>query len=149
MLTLNINLKLRASTQLTNYIFNSYCKIGNKFVACGDSRLCQIGSSTLPQESVNSIIRTFKTQLGHSASKRLRYFYLGIESDGVLKITATVDKQVLPTITYRPKSPIMTQVRLPVGRGIKGYFWDFKIENESGCWFSISEILVLPTLLSL
>lgn len=147
MITTTTNLKAGATTQLTGFDFNSYCRFGAHSLACRDSGLCSVGGEVGTQEVVNSSFETFLSKLGHDAGKRLHFIYLGIETEGTIRITPTVDGVACQPVEFSPATPGKQYMRAKVGRGKKGAYWSFRVENVDGCWFSIDDVHVLPVYL--
>jgi hypothetical protein len=149
MLTLHTNLAVKATTQLTGYDFNSYCRFGDHFLAASGTKLCEIGGEAEDGVDIAASFETFLTKLGHDAGKRLHFIYLGIETEGTIRITPYVDGAACQAVEFSPAIPGKQFMRAKVGRGKKGAYWSFRVENVDGCWFSIDEVHVLPVYLPL
>lgn len=149
MITLHTNLKVGASTQLTGYDFNSYCKFGEHSLACGSSTLCSIGGVSGTEQPANSLIETFFTDLEHDGKKKIRFIYLTIETDGDIIVTPIVDDVEQTAVTFSSVVAGKQFLRKTVGNSAIGFNWKFRIENIDGCWFAIKKFEVLPVNLSL
>jgi hypothetical protein len=145
MITLHTNLKKGGTTQFTGYDFNSYCKFGDHCLACNQTGVDELGGVG----GMESLIETFVTKLGRDVKKRLHYMYVGLETDGTIIITPIVDGVDKTPITFTPLSSGRQRMRMQVGRGTKGEYWSFRLENVDGCWFSIDDVQVLPVYLSI
>jgi len=140
MLTLHTNLKNNATTQLAGFDFNSFCKFGEHYLACSTTKLCEIGGETYDGVDIASVLETFVTKLGYAGNKRLQYIYLGVETEGTVIVTPTVDGADQPAVTFAPTAPGRQYIYKPVGRGSTGAYWSFKVENVDGCWFAIDHM---------
>ena len=94
--------------------------------------------------NIDAYVKTFVNKLGYDANKRLRFIYLGIETDGTLIVTPTVDGADKTAVTFTPTTTGRQYMRMPIGRGSEGAYWSFKVQNVGGCWFAIYEAHVLP-----
>jgi hypothetical protein len=149
MITTETNLKVGATTQLPGHDFNSYCRFGEHLLACRDSGLCSIGGSSGVAEAFDSYFETFIMDLGYAGNKRLRFIYLGIETEGKLIVTPTIDGVDQQPITFSPGRPGKQFMRMPVNRAKGGAYVKFKVQNVGGCWFAIDQASVLPIYLPL
>jgi hypothetical protein len=149
MTTLQTNLEHSASTQLTGYDFNSYCRFGEHLLACRGDALCSIGGTSGTEEVSNSLIETFFTDLDHDGKKRVRFIYLTIETDGDVTVTPIVDDVEQTPVTFSSVTPGKQLLRKPVVRDAVGFSWKFRIENVDGCWFALKKVEALPVNLSL
>jgi len=153
MLTLHTNVKMgaigsKATSQLTNFDFNSYGKFIETHLGCATNGIYRIGGYTFDGEEIEAYIKTFKNKLGYDGNKRIRFVYIGVETAGTLTFTPTVDGVAKTPITITPKTSGTQYLRVAVGR-YKGCYYDFKIENVDGAWFALEHISVLPTYLAM
>lgn len=143
MITTLTNLSVGAITQITNFGFNSAGNFDGMALICNKSGIFQIGTDG----EADTLVETFAMKLGHSAGKRLHFIYLGIETEGTVRITPIVDGVECPAVEFSPVASGRQFMRCKVGRGSKGVYWSFRIENVDGCWFAIDEVHVLPVYL--
>lgn len=154
MITTHTNLKVgsldggKATTQVA-HDFNSYCRFGEHFLACRDTGLCSIGGEFGTAEIVNSSFKTFSMKLGYQGTKRLRFIYLGVETEGKLIITPIGDEVSQKPITVTPIGGGRQFIKVPVDRAKGRTYFEFKVENVAGCWFAIDQVSVLPIYLPL
>jgi len=141
---LTLKSKNNASSQLTDYNFNSYCQFRENFLACNQSGVDKIGGTG----GVASMFETFVTNLNWPGKKRNRYIYVGIETEGTIIITPIIDGTDGTPITFTPNSAGRQYMRMTVSKDNVGYYWAYRVENVDGCWFAISEVSILPTYLS-
>jgi len=149
MLTLHTNVKMgaigsKATSQLTNFDFNSYCRFGEKYLGCATDGIYSLGGYTFDGEEIEAYIQTFKNKLGYNGNKRVHFIYLSLEADDDLIVTPTVDGIARPSITVHLHRTGRQHIRVKCGEGTKGEYWSFKIENTNGCWFAIDIVEVLP-----
>jgi hypothetical protein len=144
-LTLHTNLKAgAATTQLAGFDFNSYCRFAGHRLACRSGNLCAIGGSLGVVEPSASFFRTFNFKLGYDGNKRAVHWYLGVETQGKLKITPYFNDVAGRQITVSPSK--LGKQFLKVGGCCdeEGAYVRLEVENVNACWFAIDRIAVLP-----
>jgi len=141
MITLYTNLRNGSTTQLTGLNFNSACVFNGKCLLCNQSGVDELVDAS----GAESLFGTFVTTLGHPGQKDVRYLYIDLETDGELIVTPIVDGVRQLPVSIVPVAAGRQRIRTKVGRGAKGWFWDFEVVNVDGCWFSIHSAEVLPT----
>ncbi len=143
-LTIDTNLKNRASGQYINFNANSMAKFNRQYWAAGNAGLYLLDSVDTVN---NAYLLTATMDFGINNDKRLRYVYLSLESTGNLSLIINTEK-VSARIYAVPISGTGQQdVRIPISRELYGRFWTFKISGV--CDFSIDEIKILPILRNL
>jgi hypothetical protein len=146
-LTLDTNSKSIATGQQQNFNFNSMRKFGSSIIATNEEGLFVIGGDTDAGVNIDGWISTGMTDLGIQANKRLRYIYLGLETDGDLEIDIIADEDTTRTYTIEAGKVNQQRIRLPAGRDIKGVYWSFVIRNKQGVSFSLDSMKILPVVL--
>jgi len=144
MITLHTNLKNGATTQLTDYNFNSYCKFGDVLLCCNQSGVDKIDFTGL----ASSLFETFATNLDWPGNKRKRFIYLSVETEGTIIITPVIDGNDGTPVTFTPNNSGRQYMKMTVNHDLVGGMWGYRVENVDGCWFAVNEISVLPTYLS-
>lgn len=145
-----------AITQLVGFDFNSYADLGNgHYIAGSTAGLHEVGGSGSHIGKPESSFTTFKVRMGYDGHKRLRYLYLGVQTHGKLKITPIADDIEGEPITVTPvrSGYQILRVTVPMLKYGKyrnrALYWSFKVENVSGCWFSLDFIKAAPINLSM
>lgn len=144
MTTLLSNLVAGATTQLTGYDFNSYCRFGSHRLACRGNALCSIGGASGTVEPSASYFETFDTTLGYDGKKGIRHWYLLVETDGTLKITPYFDDAAGRQITVSPGVTRKQIIKVSGCCDEEGSNLRIKVENVNACWFAVKQISVLP-----
>jgi len=153
MLTLDTNIKPGAigekpTTQRAGFDFNSYFKFNGKYIAIMAGGVYELGGTTKNGAAINAYFEPFNSKLGFDGIKRLRFLYLGIDTEGTMKVIVTADGADTRTITVTPQKTGRQYIRVPVGRDVSGCYWNFRIENVAGCRFSLDTLRALPIYLS-
>jgi len=149
MQTVRTNLTNGASTQYTNCNFNSMCVFNGAIIGAGDMgvrKLCCDDNDN--GADINAYVKTFAFKFGHEGNKRVRFIYMTVETDGDVIVTPIVDGVEQTPITFSANGTGRQFIRKTVARTSSGVYWQFKIENFAGCWFSLDKVEVLPINLS-
>ena len=144
MITLDINSKIRATTQYTNWNFNSMVKFGDKFIGASDDGLFEICNDRDDGVPIGAYFEPITTDFGISAPKRMRYMYFGFEANGGMRIDVSVDQQAARTYDIPAHKTGQQRTRISIGRDGKGRYWSFRIKNINGANFSFDSVEVLP-----
>lgn len=142
--TLLTNLKAGASTQLTGFDFNSYCRFAGHRLACGSTELCTIGGNVGVERSANSLIETFALSLGYDGKKRVRHYYLRVETYGTLIITPFFGGVAGRPITVKPTKNGPQHIKVSGCCDEEGSHVTIRVENLNAAWFSLEKLAVLP-----
>lgn len=146
-LTMDTNIHSRATGQYKGFNFSGMRKFGDNLLGINDEGLFLLAGDTDNTVNIDSWISTGMTDLGIQANKRLRYIYLGLETDGDLEIDVIADEGVARTYVVPAAKVKQQRIRLPVGRDGKGTYWSFTIRNKQGKHFAIDSIKILPVIL--
>lgn len=133
----------KATTQRSNYGFNSFARRGNDYLACDANGLYQLGGNLHDSGAIASDFETMSWDMRYEASKKVRFVYLNCETEGALEIIPVVDGVTYNAIPLTTTGAGMRLIRVPVPRGIRGVYWTFKIRNKEGCYFAVDYLKAL------
>jgi len=136
------NLTNRASTSVNGFDYNSFCEAWEKPLAAGDG-LYELCGDTDDTVDIDAYFETPIIDLGSQRDKRLRFVYLGFESDGNLEVSVSVDGGSYRAYSVIPKKTGRQRIRIPIGRNGHGRYWQLKINNVDGSFFAIDHMSVL------
>jgi len=154
MLTTHTNLNVgsldgaKATTQLSSHDFNSYCRFGDNYLACGSDGLSKFTGNNFDGNAIRAYLQTFNNRFGHSGKNRVRFIYLLLETYGSLNILLYVDDVLAKTIPVTTTKTGRQKLRVTAPHNVTGVYWSFRIENVGGCWFSLEMVEALPIHLS-
>ena len=137
----------KATTELTNYDFNSMALINGQALGANDDGLYLLNTGT--KDGTTSYTRsvTFaSSDFGVHNPKRLRFVYIGINTDSKFTVTVSVDEQTARSYSVTPKKTGLQRLRVPIGRDGQGRYWKIKI--SSAYWFRIDSVEALPVVRS-
>lgn len=148
MQTVRTNLTNSASTQYTNFDFNSMCLFNGILLGAGVSGLFKLCCSDDDNGvAIDAYFIPYTVDFNDDHPKRLRRVYVGGKFDDKLKLTITGNgDSVNGPYTIEHNAAETNQVKMfSINRGV-GYKWvyaDFKFENVDGSFFAIDSILAL------
>jgi len=148
MQTVRTNLSNNASTQYTNFNYNSMCRFNGIILGAGTTGLfkacCGDDDNGV---NIDAYFIPYTVDFDDNHPKRLRRVYIGGVLDNQLKLTVTGNGYSVNgpyTITHNASET--KQVKMfAINRGI-GYKWvyaDFKFENVAGAFFAVDSILAV------
>jgi hypothetical protein len=156
MITLSTNLKAKyATTQFTNFDFDSAVKFGDKYFLAGDDGLLQFTGDTDNDTDIIGYFEPITTDFGLSQDKRIRFVYLSFEASSDLILTVATNKGHTGTYTIPVTSTGQHAARVAISRALYGRYFTFQVKNspddESVGFsndFSIDSMSVLPIIRS-
>jgi len=148
MQTVRTNLTNNASTQYTNFNYNSLCQFNGITLGAGTDGLFKACCG--PDDSgidIDAYFIPYTVDFDDNHPKRLRRVYVGGILDRQLKLTVTGnDDSINGPYIITSNSTETKQVKMfAIDRGL-GYKWayaDFKFENVNGSFFAVDSILAL------
>lgn len=145
MQTVRTNLTNAASTQYTNFDFNSMCLFNGVLLGAGSDGLFKICCSDSDNGTpIEAYFVPAKTSLGQANQKRIDQIYLGYTGDGSLDIEI-FNEDDCAIGPYRATSVGSNYQRRRVTPG-HGFYWSYgslKISNVDGSYFSIDTLDLL------
>ena len=150
MMVLSTNLKTKATTQFTNFDFDSVVNFKDSILLAGASGLFQYTGET---DNGTDVIGYFEitTDFGIKQDKRIRFVYMTFEASSDLILTVTTDRSHTEAYTVSVDSSGQHSARIAISRALYGRFFTFQVKNspddESEDFsndFSIDKISVLP-----
>jgi len=146
-----VNLKRIAPTQYRNFDFNSMCVFNGKPIAANTSGIFSLeDAETDNGTKIASLVELPTSDFGSLISKRFRKLYIGYETSGAIEFSFKCDDGPENSQMLSAYKSGQKQHRgiVPMSRSDKGTYWMFKIENMSGCDFSLDSITGVPIVLS-
>lgn len=144
-----MNILNSATTQFTNYNFNSICKFGETYLGATDSGLFVLNSGSKDNTTnISARFRTMTNDFGASNQKRIRTVYINGEGNGDVKLTVRNDEANSREYTFELSEQFQKGYKKNIGRDGKGRHWDFEFANVDGSDFSIDLIEAIPIILN-
>ena len=141
MLTLNTNLKYKnATTQYTNFDFNSVINFNGKKVGIKNDGVYELGSNDDNLTPIDAYFIPLHSDFGIMNIKRMRYLYIEGRVENELRVSASCDN-LFHNFTLTGKGlNIPYRYRHTINRNVFGTFWKYIIGNVNGGDFSINRI---------
>lgn len=143
---LDTNLKAEsATTQYSNFGYNSMVEFADKFLCAGESGLYELARD-YSGDNGSDIIAYFELAMmdfGIPAEKRLRSVYLGYEAAADFTLQILTELGFNASYTVPASTAGQHGKKIIVSRSLRGWFFTFRIYSSSTD-FSLDEIRVLP-----
>lgn len=140
-----VNTLTAGVTEYTNFVFNSFAKIGHKYVGANSTGLYEL---TGEKDVATSIIADMKSgilQLGGAHLTSFKAAYLGVRGK-----TATPGEFLLRLISaegrtydYKVLANSMQTSRINLGKGLRSRYWSFQLIS-TGQDFDLESIEFIP-----
>jgi len=145
-----VELSILAITQYMHFNFDSLVRFGDAYLGCNELGIFALGGNSDNNIDIDSFFELLTTDFGIPNQKRIRKAYLGYEANGSLVLEVKDDENNSRRFTVESILEDQRQysAKVPIGRNGKGRYWTFKIENVSGCDFSVDSIDALITVLA-
>lgn len=145
---ININLTNMAVTQFCNYDFNSFCKIGDKYLGASEDGIFELTGSNDADTDIDAFFELVLSDFGISNMKKIRTVYVGGESNGELSLTLEDDEANSRSYSFNLASgSLQSSAKVPINRDGLGRYWKVRIDNIGGTYFAIDSIELLPIVL--
>lgn len=141
MIVLDTNVKANASTQYTNFNYNSMVSFKGNFFCANSSGLYKITGGDDDNTNIISYFEPLTTDFGIDEEKRIRSVYLAMEADGDMSLKVTTELSSQETYAI-PVSSGQQARKINIKRTQKGRWWTFQIYGN-GVIYSIDEIRAL------
>lgn len=144
--TLSTPISNIAVTQYDGFDFNSYCQMGDTYLAAGPNGIYTVGRcDDFGGSDIDSTFTFLKTDFGSLNMKRLRRMYISYFTTGTLTLRVQVDDDqyrdfLMPPVKVDNKQHIISE---NLTRDLKGGHFTFTIGNKDGCYFAINRIDVV------
>lgn len=139
-----------APSQYANWNFNSMTKFGGRFIGANEDGIFILDEADKDgDEDIDARFRSALTDFSALNFKRIRRIYLGYEADGDLEAHVGADEREDQVIEVPTKRKTLKEhgKGFPVGRDIKGRYFDIEVRNLNGADFSVDEITLVPVVL--
>jgi hypothetical protein len=135
------------STRYENYDFNSFAKIGDHYYGAKSDGIYKLEGRDDDGQDVESRINFGQIDFGTIERKAMPYVYVGIASDGRLRLKVVADGS---TYYYNLRSTpaVLKAERFELGRGLRASYYELELIDVGGVAFELSEIEFFPVKLS-
>ncbi len=149
-LTLLVHLKngpinAKATTQRTNFPFNSFCKFNGEYLAASTTvGLCKLGGNLDIATPIDAYFIPIHYDFENSNIKHLRTLYFSGDFDGQMRLTLSADDGTEQSYSFATLTTGKQLAKKKVSSSTRGVYHKIKVENYNGCDFSLNRIEVFP-----
>ena len=147
-LTQVTNLLTNSAVLYEQYPFNSFAEFGGRYLAAGPGGLYQIDSGDSDTGvAIDARFKSGESDFGSEFIKTVPYVYCSMRAKGNLTVRVFVDENDPLEYVLTPlEVETIRQRRAELGKGLRGKYWAFEVENTDGCDFDIDAVnlMVLP-----
>lgn len=137
-------------SRYTAFPFNSFAKVGGRYMACDSTGLHWLDGGTDSGEAINARLRAGLQAMGTRREKRMPEAFLYMRTDGqmrlqVIQVDADTGEKVAGwfKVLARPAAN-SRETRVKTGRGWKAVEFDYVLENIAGADFDVTSIEPRP-----
>lgn len=142
-----MNINTTGVSEYTNYNFNSFFSVGNKYYGCcSDGVFLLEGDLDNASSIAQSVIKTATTDFGTQKLKSVRDAYAYVRSSGDMFVSLVTNEQV-----DRSDYPLycdgvdgVHRRRVKTAQGIRGTTWGASIKNDTNVDFTVKQLDVIP-----
>lgn len=143
-----VNATTFAPSRYENFGFNSFAKVGNKYLGAKSDGVFELTGSTDDGTHIDAAVLTGKMDFGSMQLKSMYNAVLGIASDGDMYMRVVHENS--PSYTYRIniRDAAMRNARVDIGRGMALRYWQIEVYNANGADFDLESMKLYPVVLN-
>lgn len=136
-----VNLSHGGVSEYTNYNFNSFAQLGNKYIAASEDGLYELDGDDDDGTDIIARIKSGMLQFGKSNYASFKGIYIGVRGAGqyILKLETGDGK----TYTYQVTARSMETTKVNVGKGLRARYFSYELIT-TGQDFDMDSIEFLP-----
>lgn len=127
--------------------FTSFTKFGDDYYGTAADGIARIDSPNDDGDVIDSFFITGVNDLDIQQDKRIVRAYIAMKTDGSVLLKTVVGENIVRVYRLQTVSRAKMAYRLPLGRGVDSYHWQFALANEDGSDFEVGVIQLLPVVL--
>lgn len=127
--------------------FNSFTKYNGVYYGATPDGIMQLDADTDNTDDIESFVLTGVDDFNIPADKRVLRAYLAVKTDGKMLLKTVVGDNQVRVYRVVSTNDSMLSRRVPLGRGVDAYHWQFALQNEDGADFETDCIRVYPVVL--
>ncbi len=134
-----VNLDSNASTSYSNYDYNSFARIGDRFYGASDFGLFELAGDDDAGAPIEASISLGKLGFGTKALKTISEAYVGMAGEAELYVKVIAEGR---EFIYKARGfgPELKQRRVEVGRGLSASYLTVELFNKDGADFEIDSV---------
>ena len=139
--TWSMNTRTAAVSEYSNYVFNSFARVGNQYLGASDTGLYELSGDTDDGADIVARIKSGLLQFGGTHLSRLKSAYIATrgDEDFVLKIE-TGDGEIF---NYAVSTRSMRSTKVHMGKGQRSRYFSFELIS-TGADFDLDTLEFVP-----
>jgi hypothetical protein len=138
-----VNTRTSAATEYTNFEFNSFTRMGRRYLAARDDGLYVLDGDDDAGSSIIADIKTGAMQFAGSRFSGVKAVYLGLRGDGEFRLKI-IDGEGTERV-YKIIAQSARTAKVQVGKGIRTRYLSFEL-TSTGQDFDLDAMEVMPLL---
>lgn len=136
-----VNTKTGGTTEYTNYNFNSFARMGRKFLGASSAGLFELNGDTDNTVDIIADIKGGYAQFGGSRFTSFAAAYLGLRADGNFTLRLITGDGL--TYDYLVKSHSMKTTKVNMGKGLRARYFAYELIS-TGQDFDLDSVEFVP-----
>lgn len=142
-----LNADTNAVSQYEWGAFNSFTKFDGAYYGATADGIYELTGDDDDGEAIEAFIMTGVSDMEIQFDKRVIRGYIGMRTDGTVLFKTVVGNNVTRLYKLKSTNDAMMSRRLPLGRGVDSYYWQFGLENVNGADFELDGIRLYPVVM--
>ena len=143
--TWTVNTRTGAVTEYADYNFNSFAKLGDRYIGASDTGLYELDGPTDNGSLIIADILGGYAQFGGSRYSSLRAVYLGVRGGG--RFALRIIEGDGTTRVYNVDAQSMRTTRIDIGKGLRSRYFAYEL-TSTGQDFDLDSIEFVPIVLT-
>ena len=134
-----------AVSTFDNFPFNSFACVGGVRLGASSAGVFELTGETDNGVPIDAIGTLGISDFGLSFIKGMERVYIGYRSFGDMLLRVTTDERATFDYPLAARvNPGIQSARVPIGKGLRGRYWQFDLLNVDGCDFDLDMLEVMP-----
>lgn len=139
-----INLETNAASRYMGLPANSMTQLEGRTFVANAAGIYEIGADSDAGKQIDASVHLGTTDFGEAREKRMEVAYLGVRTQGKMRVKVTSDQKPPQYYAILPTSSSPKGTRIPIGKGLKGRYWNMRLDNVEGSDFDFYSVDLLP-----
>lgn len=138
-----VNKESNAFSRYTNYYFNSFCKLNDKYYGANESGIFELTGNSDNGDNIESKIVTGKIDVSNIGSlSYVRDVILYLKTDGTVRLNIKASDGKEETYRLTTTNNEVKSNRIVLSKGRKAVYWQFELTNDGVSSFELENTKV-------
>lgn len=142
-----LNLENSAPSRYARLPANSICHFNGVDYCANAGGIYSIDADADDGQEIRAGVQMAKSDYGLENNKRVDTAYLAARASGNLRLSVSTNNGAVGYYLLTPDAEEMSAVRVPLGRGLEGRYWTWRVDNVDGCDLELESLVFTPTIL--